>query len=174
MTSIGVTSIPDFEERFMPIPAGVKAPDFTLKQKTPEGLKDVSLSSHLGRQAVVLLFFPAAFTGVCTDEMCDKSGGIGAAQNLNAVVYGISTDSPFAQEAWAKASGITAPLLSDYSHQVVKAYDVELPDLAGLGPSAARAAVVIGKDGFVKYSEQTAAVADLPDFEKVKAALASA
>lgn len=105
--------------------------------------------------------------------MCDRSGGISAAESLNAVVYGISTDSPFAQEAWAKQSGITAPLLSDYSHSVVKAYDVELPDLAGLGPSAARAAVVVGKDGLIKYSEQTAAISELPDFEKIKAALAS-
>ena len=85
-----------------------------------------------------------------------------------------STDSPFAQEAWAKQHGITVPLLSDYSHSVVKAYDVELPDLIGLGPAAARAAVVVGSDGIVKYSEQTAAITGLPDFEKTKSVLAGA
>jgi peroxiredoxin len=103
----------------MPLPIGAKAPDFTLKEKTSEGLRDVSLKDHLGKQPVVLLFFPAAFTSVCTEEMCDRSGGIAAAQALNAVVYGVSTDSPFALEGWAKAAGITAPLLSDYTHKVV-------------------------------------------------------
>jgi len=158
----------------MPISIGAKAPDFTPKQKTAEGVKDVTLGDSLGKNPVVLVFFPAAFTGVCTTEMCDKGGGLGAAQSLGATVYGISTDSPFAQEAWAKQNGITVPLLSDYNHAVVKAYDVELPDLIGLGPSAARAAVVIGKDGVVKYSEQTAAITELPDFGKIKAALESA
>lgn len=158
----------------MPIPVGATAPDFTLKQKTAEGLKEVTLSSHIGQGPVVLVFFPAAFTSVCTTELCDTGGGLGAAQSLGATVFGISTDSPFAQEAWAKQNGITIPLLSDYAHRVVKAYGVELPDLAGLGPSSARAAVVVGKDGTVLYSEQTAAVSELPDFDKIKAALAGA
>ncbi|MHB8636304.1 MAG: redoxin domain-containing protein [Fimbriimonadaceae bacterium] len=158
----------------MPISVGVKAPDFTLKQKTGDGVKDVTLADNFGKNPVVLVFFPAAFTGVCTTEMCDTGGGLGAAQNLGATVYGISTDSPFAQEAWAKQNGISITLLSDYNHAVVKAYDVELPDLIGLGPSAARAAVVIGRDGVVKYSEQTATISELPDFAKIKAALESA
>jgi peroxiredoxin len=158
----------------MPISVGAKAPDFTLKQKTADGLQDVTLSSNFGKNPVVLVFFPAAFTGPCTEEMCDRGGGLGAAQGLGAVVYCVSTDSPFAQEAWAKQNGITLPILSDYDNKVVKAYDVEWPDLVGLGPSAARAAVVIGKDGIVKYSEQTAALKELPDFGKIKAALESA
>lgn len=156
----------------MPISVGARAPDFTLKQKTADGLQDVALSSYIGSSPVVLIFFPAAFTGACTTEMCDTGGGLGAAQSLGAVVLGISTDSPFSQEAWAKANGITIPLLSDYAHKVVKAYDVEFPDLAGLGPSAARAAIVIGLDGTVVHAEQTPAPSVLPDFEKIKAAVA--
>jgi peroxiredoxin len=158
----------------MPISAGAKAPNFTLKQKTAEGLKDVTLSDHFGKEPVVLVFFPSAFTGVCTEEMCDMGGGLAAAQNLGAAVYGISTDSPFAQEGWAKAVGITLPLLSDYDHTVVREYDVEWPSFVGMGPSAARAAVVVGTDGLVKYSEQTPTLGELPDFDKIKAALTSA
>ena len=116
----------------MPISVGSAAPQFTLKSKTDSGLIDVQPLQESAGRAVVLIFFPAAFTGVCTEEMCDLSSGFGAYQALNAAVYGISTDSPFAQEAWALQNRITIPLLSDYRHDVVKAYDVEFPDLAGL------------------------------------------
>ena len=156
----------------MPLPVGTKAPDFTLKTMTKDGLKDVKLSDHAGQQ-VVLLFFPLAFTGVCTQEMCDISGGLGGFSGLGATVYGISVDSPFAQDAWAKANKITVPLLSDLNKTVTKAYDVVFPMLAGVGDTAARAAFVIGKDGVIKYAEQTPTPKDLPSFDKVKAALAS-
>ena len=156
----------------MPLQVGTKAPDFTLKTMTKDGLKDVKLSDHAGQQ-VVLLFFPLAFTGVCTQEMCDISGGLGGFAGLGATVYGISVDSPFAQDAWAKANKITVPLLSDLNKTVTKAYDVVFPMLAGVGDTAARAAFVIGKDGVIKYAEQTPTPKDLPSFDKVKAALAS-
>jgi peroxiredoxin len=156
----------------MPLATGSKAPDFTLKTMTKDGLKDVKLSDHAGKQQVVLLFFPLAFTGVCTQEMCDISGGLSAYAGLGAAVYGISVDSPFAQDAWAKANKISVPLLSDLNKTVVKAYDVVFPMLAGVGDTAARAAFVIGKDGMIKYAEQTPTPKDLPSFDKVKAALA--
>ena len=81
-------------------------------------------------------------------------------------------DSPFAQEAWAKTNKITVTLASDLNKTVIKAYDVVFPMLAGVGDTAARAAFVIGKDGVIKYAEQTPTPKDLPNFEKVKAALA--
>ncbi len=155
----------------MPISVGSAAPQFTLKSKTDSELIDVQPLQESAGKAVVLIFFPAAFTGVCTEEMCDLSSGFGAYQALNADVYGISTDNPFAQEAWAKQNKITVPLLSDYAHKVVKAYDVEFPDLAGLGPSAARAAIVVDSHGKVVYAEQTASPGDLPNFEAIKACL---
>ena len=68
----------------MPLSTGSKAPDFTLKSKTADGLKDVSLSANLGQKNTVLLFFPLAFTGVCTQEMCDVSGGLSAYADLGA------------------------------------------------------------------------------------------
>jgi glutaredoxin-dependent peroxiredoxin len=156
----------------MALAVGTNAPDFTLKTKTADGLKDIKLSDHFGKGPVVLLFFPLAFTGVCTQEMCDVSGGISAYAELGATVYGISVDSPFAQEAWAKANKISVPLLSDLNKTVTKAYDVVFPNLAGVGDTAARAAFVIGKDGVIKYSEQTPTPKDLPSFDKTKAALA--
>jgi len=156
----------------MPIAVGSKAPDFTLKTKTAEGLKDVKLSDNFGKKQTVLLFFPLAYTGVCTAEMCDISNGLSGYASLGADVIAISVDSPFTQEAWAKANKITVTLASDLNKTVTKAYDVLFPMLAGVGDTSARAAFVIGTDGVVKYAEQTATPKDLPDFAKVKAALA--
>jgi len=156
----------------MPIAVGSKAPDFTLKTKTADGLKDVKLSDNFGKKQTVVLFFPLAYTGVCTQEMCDITSGLSAYANLGAEVYAISVDSPFSQEAWAKANNIKVTLLSDLNKTVTKAYDVLFPNLAGVGDTSARAAFVIGKDGVVKYAEQTPTPKDLPNFEKVKAALA--
>ena len=156
----------------MPLALGAKAPDFTLKTKTADGLKDVKLSDNFGRKQTVLLFFPLAYTGVCTAEMCDISNGLSAYAGLGAEVYGISVDSPFAQEAWAREHKITVPLLSDLNKAVTKTYDVLFPMLAGVGDTSARAAFVIGKDGVIKYAEQTPTPKDLPNFEKIKATLA--
>jgi peroxiredoxin len=157
----------------MALKIGSSAPDFTLKTKTATGLEDVTLSTNFGQKATVLLFFPFAFTSVCTEEMCDKTGGVAAFRGLNAEVYGISVDSPFAQEAWAKKEGISATLLSDLDKKVIKAYDVVFPQIAGIGDASARAAFVIDKAGKIVYSEQTPTPKDLPDFEAVKAALAA-
>lgn len=157
----------------MPIAVGSKAPDFTLKSKSADGLKDVRLSENFGQKQTVLLFFPLAFTSVCTQEMCDTSGGLGDYEKLGASVIAISVDSPFAQEAWAKQNRISLTLASDLNKQVIKAYDVVFPNLAGVGDTAARAAFVIGKDGVVKYAEQTPTPKDLPNFAAIKAALAS-
>jgi peroxiredoxin len=156
----------------MPLAVGSKAPDFTLKTKSSDGLKDVKLSDNFGKKQTVLLFFPLAYTSVCTSEMCDVSNGLTGFTGLDAEVYGISVDSPFTHEAWAKANKITLTLLSDLNKTVTKAYEVVFPNLAGVGDTAARAAFVIGKDGVVKYAEQTATPKDLPNFAAVKAALA--
>ena len=76
----------------MPIPVGTQAPDFTLKSKTAAGVTDVKLSENLGRKNTVLLFFPLAFTGVCTKEMCEISEGMNAYSSLGADVIAISVD----------------------------------------------------------------------------------
>ena len=156
----------------MPLKVGSKAPDFTLKTKTSTGLADVKLSNNLGKKNTVLLFFPLAFTGVCTAEMCDVTAGLSAFSGLNAEVIGISVDSPFAQEAWAQKEKIGITLVSDLNKTVTKEYDVLFPALAGVGDTAARAAFVIDKQGVIQYSEQTPTPKDLPNFNAVKETLA--
>jgi glutaredoxin-dependent peroxiredoxin len=156
----------------MPIPVGSKAPDFSLKSKQASGLVDVKLSNNFGKKNTVLLFFPAAFTGVCTQELCDITGGISAYAGLNADVIAISVDTPFAQEAWAQKENIGITLASDLNKEVTKKYEVLFPMLAGVGDTAARAAFVIDKNGVVQYSEKTPSPKDLPHFDKVKATLA--
>jgi peroxiredoxin len=156
----------------MPIPVGSKAPDFTLKSKQASGLVDVTLSRNFGQKHTVLLFFPLAFTSVCTAEMCDISSGLSAYSSLKADVIAISVDSPFAQEAWAQKEKITLTLASDLNKKTVEAFGVLLPDLAGLGAVSSRAAFVVDKQGVVRYSEQTATVKDLPNFAAVKDVLA--
>ena len=156
----------------MAIPVGSKAPDFTLKSKNASGLTDVKLSSNFGQKNTLLLFYPLAFTSVCTQEMCDITSGLNAYKDLNAEVIGVSVDSPFAQEAWAQKEKIGITLASDLNKETAKAYGTLLPDLVGLGSVSARAAFVIDKNGVVQYSEVTPTVKDLPNFNAVKEALA--
>ena len=156
----------------MPIAVGSKAPDFNLKSKNAAGLVDVKLSSQFGQKNTVLLFFPLAFTGVCTTELCDITAGLAAYSGLNAEVIACSVDSPFAQEAWATQNKIGITLVSDLNKETTKAYGVLFPMLAGVGDTSARAAFVIDKQGTVQYSEQTATPKDLPNFDAVKDCLA--
>ncbi len=156
----------------MAIAVGTKAPDFNLKSKQASGIVDVKLSNNLGKKNTVVLFFPLAFTGVCTAELCDVTAGLAQYTGLNAEVIGISVDSPFAQEAWALKEKIGIPLASDLNKTTTKAYDVVFPMLAGVGDTSARAAFVIDKAGIVQYAEQTATPKDLPNFQAVKDVLA--
>jgi glutaredoxin-dependent peroxiredoxin len=155
----------------MPIPVGAKAPDFTLKSKNAAGVSEVKLSANFGQKNTVLLFFPLAFTGVCTAEMCQISAAFGQYASLNADVIGISVDSPFAQEAWAQKEKITVTLASDLNKKVAAEYGVLLPDLMGFGATAARAAFVVDKHGVVQYSEQTPTPKDLPNFKAIQETL---
>ena len=154
----------------MAIPVGSKAPDFSLKSKSPTDV-DVKLSNNFGQKNTVVLFFPLAFTGVCTTEMCDVTAGLGAYQQLNADVIAISVDSPFAQAAWAAKEKIGITLASDLNKEVTKKYDVLFPMLAGVGDTSARAAFVIDQAGVVQYSEQTPTPKDLPNFNAIKEVL---
>src|SRR6266481_2636193 len=156
----------------MAIPVGSKAPDFTLKSKQASGVTDVKLSNNFGKKNTVLLFLPLAFTGVCTQEMCDITAGLNAYRGLNADVIGISVDSPFAQDAWAQKEKIGIILCSDLNKKTAEAYGTLLPDLNGLGSVSARAAFVIDKNGAIQYSEQTPTPKDLPNFNAIKETLA--
>ena len=161
----------------MPLTVGTKAPDFTLPTKMGEGPKQIKLSDNFGKKNTLLLFFPMAFTGTCTMEMCGVSMDLSAYGSLNATVYGISGDNPFAQEAWAQKEKITVPLLSDYEHKVAKTYDVAydsfLPQMnLGMGGVPKRAVFIIDRNGIIQYAESNDDARALPNFEKVKAKLA--
>lgn len=160
----------------MAINIGDCAPDFSLVTKTPDGPAVVTLSAEIGKSNILLLFVPMAFTGVCTTELCDVTQGLSTYQDLDAVVYAISGDNPFAQEAWAKKENIGIPLLSDYEHEVAKAYGVAyesfLPEAnLIMGGVAKRSAFVIDKQGIVRYAEVQDHPKDLPDFAAVRATL---
>ena len=161
----------------MPLAVGTKAPDFTLSTKTADGPKQLKLSDNFGRKNTLLLFFPMAFTGTCTTEMCEITSGLNGYTNLNAQVYGISGDNPFAQEAWAQKEKIGVTLLSDYEHKVAKeyevAYDSFLPQLnLGMSGVPKRSAFIIDKSGLIQYAESNDDAKQLPNFDKIKAKLA--
>lgn len=160
----------------MALSVGTQAPDFTLPTKTPEGPRQITLSDRFGRGNTVLLFFPMAFTGTCTTEMCGLSAELDEYARLEAAVYGISGDNPFAQEAWAEKEKISVPLLSDYEHNVARAYDVAyesfLPQLGlDMGGVPKRAAFVVDRAGVIRHVECLEDARELPDFEKVKTML---
>ena len=160
----------------MALSVGTKAPDFTLPTKTADGPELVTLSEHFGKGNMLLLFFPMAFTGTCTTEMCGVSAELSSYGSFNAKVYGISGDNPFAQEAWAEKEKITVPLLSDYEHQVARAYDVAydsfLPQLnLPMGGVPKRAVFVIDRNGTIQHAEANDDARELPNFDRIKAKL---
>lgn len=139
----------------MALPVGTNAPDFTLRSMGPDGPTDLNLHEFRGDAPLVLLFFPGAFTGVCTAEACSFRDGLDDLKKLNAKVLGVSVDSFFAQAAWAKQNELPFPLASDYERKVTQAYDVGWPNFAGMGPGAARAVFVIDGQGIIRYVEVT-------------------
>ena len=155
----------------MGITVGDQAPDFTLKSKSGDDMNDISLSDYRDNKNVVILFFPLAYTGVCTDEMCSVSGGLADYDALDAQVLGISVDSPFAQEAWAKENDITVPLLSDFNKEVSAAYGSQFEDLIGFKGVAKRSAFVVDKTGVVRFASVSDDPTELPDFDAIKACL---
>ena len=137
---------------------GDMAPDFTL---TAQDKSSVSLSEMRGSR-VILAFYPAAFTGVCTKEMCAFSDGMASLESSGASALGISVDSPFSNAAFAEANGITFPLLSDVHREAVEAYGVALGDFVIPGYTVAQRSVfVVEADGRIGY----AWVADNPGLE---------
>lgn len=160
----------------MALSIGEKAPDFTLTTLGSEGPELVTLSEEVGEKSVLLLFVPMAFTGVCTDEFCSLTNELSEYEGLNAKVFGISGDSPFSQAQWAEKEGIKLSLLSDYEHDVAKAYGVAyesfLPEKnLTMGGVAKRSAFIVDKAGVIQYAESSDDPKQLPDFAAIKAKL---
>ncbi|TAE27029.1 MAG: peroxiredoxin [Candidatus Kapaibacterium sp.] len=155
---------------------GQPAPDFALKTKTAEGPSTISLADYRGKN-VVLLFFPMAFTGVCTNELCSVSGGLELYNSLNAQVFGISVDSPFTLEVFAQKNNISFPLLSDFNKEASTAYDALygnfVPGVWDLQGVSKRSAFVIDKEGVLRHAEVLEDARELPNFTKIEETLKS-
>jgi peroxiredoxin len=153
----------------MPIKVGDKAPDFTLRNSEKEL---VTLKQYRG-QNVVLLFFPMAFTGVCTKELCDMRDSIADYAKLDAQVLAVSVDSVFTLGKWKEEQHFNFPLLSDFNKTVSKKYDSLYKDFVfEMKGVYKRSAFVIDREGAIKYAEVLESAGDIPNFDAVKAALA--
>lgn len=135
----------------MMLEVGQKAPDFTAPSGDGSKVEPLTLSKELGEQNIVLAFFPLAFTSVCTDELCQFRDGLAAFNNLKAKVFGISVDSPFAQNAFIKANGFEFKLISDFNREIIQKYGVMHETLGSLKGVAKRSIFVLDKKGVVRY-----------------------
>lgn len=152
----------------MAIQVGDKAPDFTLFNTDK---KEVTLSSFIGKN-VFLNFFPLAFTGVCTEQLCNARDHKSDYDNLNAVVLGISVDSIFSLGEFKAKQKYDFDLLSDFNKKVIRDYGVVIEKFAfGIEGIAQRAVFVIDKNGIVQYVEVVADPHNLPNFEAAREAL---
>ena len=154
----------------MPLKVGDKAPLFTLYS---DEKKEVSLAEYRGRRLVVL-FFPLAFTGTCTEELCTMRDALADYNELEADIVAISVDSVFTLERFKEAEGLNFPLLSDFNREVSRQYGA-LYDTFVLGMEGVskRAAFVLDGEGIVRYAEVLASAGDQPDYSALRATLAS-
>lgn len=154
----------------MSVKVGEKAPNFKLRATDKS---EVSLEDYKGKN-VVLLFFPLAFTGVCTTELCTMRDDIGTYEGLDAQVLAVSVDSLFTLEQFKNRENYNFPLLSDFNKTVSRAYSALYEnfvlDMKGVSK---RSAFVIDKEGVVRYAEVLESAGDLPNFEAVKETLSS-
>ncbi len=154
----------------MPIKVGDQAPDFTLYNTEKQ---EVSLKDLRSKSNVVLLFFPLAFTGVCTKELCSARDDISKYQKLNATVVAVSVDSIFTLGKFREEQKLPFDLLSDFNKEISKKYDSlydEFPAF-GLKGVTKRSAFVIDKQGIIKYAEILDDPGNVPDFNQIKQTL---
>ena len=155
---------PVIDARLM-VKIGDSAPNFTLKNTSKD---DISLSDYAGK-TVILAFYPGAFTGVCDKEMCAFQDSMGKLNDANAVVLGISVDSPWANAEFARKYELEFTLLSDVDRDVVTMYDATFTGLGGIEGyvSANRVVVIIDKDGVVQYRWDAESPGIEPNYDEV-------
>ena len=153
----------------MAVEVGMAAPDFSLYDADR---KATSLSDFRGKN-VVLAFYPGAFTGVCTTEMCAFRDRMDGLNSLNAQVLGISVDGAFAQKAFSDQNNLNFPLLSDFQRETVNQYDLAIPNFAGMEGYIAskRAVYVVDGEGVVRYAWVGPNPGVEPDYDEVQAEL---
>lgn len=148
------------------VEVGEKAPNLTLVNQDRE---KVSLSDYLGEN-VVLAFYPGAFTGGCTKELCTIRDKIADLEDLNGRIFGISVNDPFSNKAFHEENVLNFPLLCDYNREVVKKYDVYHEDFAGLAgyTAAKRSVFIVDKGGVVRYKWVTENPGVMPNYDEIK------
>ncbi len=147
---------------------GDAAPLFEL----PETMETTwKLADHIGKNNIVLIFFPLAFSSTCHDEMCSLRDGFNEFRGLDATVVAMSVDNPFVLGAWKKELGLPYPLLSDFNKSVSRAYGCFHETLGPLQGVAKRSAFIIDKKGKIAYIWISEDPGVLPDLEKIKAKL---
>ena len=147
---------------------GQKAPDFKLLDTEKN---EVTLGQYKGKN-LVIFFFPMAWTGPCTKEMCSVQEDYNAYKEMNAEVVGISVDSFFALKHFAADQKLGYTLLSDFNKETIKAYDMLLPEFAfGYKNVAKRATLVLDKEGVIRFMEILPSAGDLPNMDAIKAAV---
>lgn len=149
---------------------GQKAPDFTLFNTAR---KEVSLHDFQGKN-LIILFFPMAFTSVCTAELCEMRDNISVYADLNAAVVGISVDSPFTLAKFKEDQQLPFDLLSDFNKEVSQAYDSYYETFVmNLKGVSKRSAFVIDQNGVVQYAEVLESAGDIPSFQAIQETLTS-
>jgi peroxiredoxin len=152
----------------MSLTTGSKAPDFTLFNDQKQ---EVKLAAQQGKN-VVLLFFPLAFTSVCTTELCGVRDSIASYNAADAVVYGISVDSVFTLAKFKEEQNLNFDLLSDFNKEVSKSYDSLYAQFGfGMLGVSKRSAFVIDKEGIIQYAEVLENAGEVPDFTKINETL---
>jgi peroxiredoxin len=149
----------------MALQVGDKAPDFKLFSSE---LKEVSLGDFKGKK-VVLQFFPMAFTGTCTEQLCTMRDSFGFYEGMNADVLGISVDSPFTLAKFKEEQFYQFPLLSDFNKEASQSYGAFYDEFVfNLKGVSKRAAFVIDEEGIITYVQVLENAGDLPDFDAIK------
>jgi peroxiredoxin len=152
----------------MALEIGQVAPDFSL---VDSDMKMGSLSEYQGKNALVL-FFPLAFTSVCTAELCAVRDDLAAYNSLNAEVLGISVDTLFTLKKFKEEQGLNFRLLSDFNKTAARSYGALYEDYFGMHGVAKRAAFLIDKQGRIAFAQVLDNDAEWPDFEAIKQKLA--
>lgn len=156
------------------VDVGDTAPDFTAPAAVG-GVESMTLSDALADGPVVLAFFPGAFTSVCTSELCSFRDRLGAFEDVNASVFGVSADSPFALDEFREQHDLSFPLVSDFEKEIIDAYGVRTSfDHVGLEGLAKRAVFVVDSDGEVTYAWVSDDPGVEPDYDAVTEATAAA
>ncbi|SNZ13507.1 Peroxiredoxin [Natronoarchaeum philippinense] len=156
------------------VDTGDSAPDFTAPLANGD-IESLTLSDELGDAPIVLAFFPGAFTGVCTDEMCTFQDRLSGFEDIGATVYGISRDTPFSLNEFRDQNDLSFGLISDLNKEIIDAYDIEMDfDDLGVYGVAKRSVFVVDADGEITYSWVSDDPGVEPDYEEVREAAAAA